>query len=110
MAGVANEAVFQGFVQVAKCVLSLSKMSKDGSWERMWYSLLAQYKSLLDMSSVQLDGTHTPAKRGGEGVGYQGRKKSKTTNMLILTDNQGIPLVCSDPVAGNQHDSYKLVE
>ncbi len=26
------------------------------------------------MSSVQLDGSHTPAKRGGQAVGYQGGK------------------------------------
>ena len=60
------------------------------------------------MSSVQLDGTHTPTKRGGSAVGYQGRKKCKTSNMLILTDNQGIPLACSDPVSGNHNDAYEL--
>ena len=62
------------------------------------------------MSSIQLDGTHTFAKRGGEAVGYQGRQKGKTTNMLIITDNQGIPLACSDPMAGNHHDSFDLVK
>ena len=86
------------------------KWSKDGSWEKAWQTLLEKHKSLLDMSSIQLDGTHTPAKRGGQAVGYQGRKKSKTPNMLILTDNQGIPIACSDPVAGNHHDSYELVQ
>jgi len=30
--------------------------------------------------------------------------------MLILTDSNGIPLVCSDPVAGNHNDAYDLVE
>lgn len=34
------------------------------------------------MSVVNLDGTHTPAIRGGEAVEYQGRKKCKTSNML----------------------------
>ena len=86
------------------------KWSKDGSWERVWIILLEKYKSTLDLSSIQLDGTHTPAKRGGQAVGYQGRKKCKTSNMLILTDNQGIPLACSGPVSGNHNDAYKLVE
>jgi len=86
------------------------KWSKDGSWERLWVFLLDKYKCLLDMSSIQLDGTHTPTKRGGEAVAYQGRKKSKTSNMLIITDSQGIPLACSEPIAGNHNDAFKLVE
>jgi len=86
------------------------KWSKDGSWERVWSILLENHKGLLDMSSIQLDGTHTPTKRGGGAVGYQGRKKSKTSNMLIMTDSRGTPLACSDPVAGNHNDAYKLEE
>lgn len=71
--------------------------------------MLNKYKHLLDLSSIQLDGTHTPTKRGGEAVAYQGRKKSKTSNMLILTDNRGMPLACSDPIAGNHNDAFELV-
>jgi transposase len=84
------------------------KWSKDGSLERMWNKLLENHKHLLDLSSIQLDGTHTPAKRGGEAVAYQGRKKCTTSNMLIITDNQGIPLACSEAVAGNHNDAYNL--
>ena len=65
-------------------------------------------KRYLDMSSVQLDGSHTPVKRGGIAVAYQGRKKAKTTNMLFLTDQQGIPLACSQPVAGNHNDLFEI--
>lgn len=86
------------------------KWSKNGSWERVWNNILQNHKHLLDMSSIQLDGTHTPAKRGGNSVAYQGRKKSKTTNTLIITDSQGIPLACSDPIAGNHNDAFKLVK
>jgi transposase len=43
-----------------------NKRSKDNSWKRMWINLLSIEKSKLDISSVQLDGSHTPAKRGGE--------------------------------------------
>ena len=55
-----------------------NKWSKDGSWKHLWFSLLNIHRSKLDMSSVQLDGSHTPAKRGGEGVAYQKRKSCKT--------------------------------
>lgn len=85
-----------------------SKWSKDGSWHRMWIELLRHHKKILDMSSIELDGSHTPAKRGGEAVSYQGRKKSKTSNMLFLTDRQGIPLACSDPIPGNHNDLFEI--
>lgn len=34
---------------------------KDGSWKTMWLNVLRRNKHLLDCSSVQLDGSHTPA-------------------------------------------------
>ena len=86
------------------------KWCKDGSWSRVWSNILKRHKKELDMSSIQLDGTHTPTKRGGQAVGYQGRKKCKTSNMLILTDCQGIPLACSDPISGNHNDAFELVD
>ncbi len=84
------------------------KWSKDGSWKRMWTSLLSMNKSKLDMSSIQLDGSHTPAKRGGQAVAYQNRKKAKTTNALFLTDKQGIPLTMSQPIDGNHNDLFEI--
>ena len=57
---------------------------------------------------MDLDGSHTPALRGGEQVDYQGRKKRKTTNLLYLTDRQGLPLAISEPVAGNHSDLYNI--
>lgn len=86
------------------------KWCKDGSWGRVWGYLLHKYRHSLDMSSIQLDGTHTPVKRGGQAVAYQGRKKSKTSNMLILTDSRGIPLACSKPIDVNQNDAFELVQ
>jgi len=81
---------------------------KDGSWENLKKGLFDKYKNRLDLSCIQLDGSHTPVKRGGESFGYQGRKKCKTTNMLFVCDNQGIPIACSQPIAGNHHDTFKL--
>ena len=85
-----------------------NKWSKDGSWEKLSMILLNENKAYLDMSSVQLDGSHTPAKRGGEAVGYQARKKCKTTNSLFLTDKRGIPLAMSTPVSGNHNDLFDI--
>ena len=64
---------------------------------------------LIGFVKYPVDGTHTPAKRGGEAVAYQGRTKAKTSNMLILTDSQGIPLTCSGPVEGNHNEAFNLV-
>jgi transposase len=99
---------FRGKYGWASVYHHFQKWSKDGSWEKVWGILLEKNKCLLDMSSVQLDGTHTPTKRGGEAVGYQGRKKSKTSNMLILTDSKGIPLACSEAMSGNHNDAFEL--
>ena len=62
------------------------------------------------MSSVDLDGSHTPALRGGSQVAYQGRKKKKTTNALFLTDRQGIPIAKSDSISFKEFcNSMKFV-
>jgi len=74
----------------------------------MWTELLKLNKAILDMSSIQIDGSHTPAKRGGEEVAYQKRKSCKTTNLIFLTDKLGIPLAVSDPIAGNHHDLFEI--
>ena len=61
-----------------------NKWSKDGSFKDAWVNLLSCNKVYLDLSSTQFDGSHTPAKRGGEAVGYQGRKATKTSVILIV--------------------------
>ena len=84
------------------------KWSRNGEWGKVWGIVLKRYKSFLDMSSVDLDGSHTTALRGGECCGYQGRKKRKTTNAIYVTDRQGIPLVMSTPVSGSHNDVYNI--
>lgn len=85
-----------------------NKWSASGVWLSCYKRLLKDYRAKLDLSLINFDGTHSPAKRGGEAVGYQGRKKCKTTNMLILTDRQGVPIGWSEPISGQHHDSYQL--
>ena len=66
-----------------------NKWSKDGSFQRVWLNLLSKKKRKLDMSCVQLDGSHTRCRQKGESTGYQARKKSVTTNSIFLCDNKG---------------------
>lgn len=84
------------------------KWVKDGSWMRAWEKLTSAYKHLLDLSTAQFDGTHSLAKRGGSAVGYQRRKRGKTTNILLLTDRNGIVVAAGIPVAGNHHDVFEI--
>ena len=67
--------------------------------------ILSRHRSFLDMSSVDLDGSHTTTLHGGECCGYQGRKKRTTTN---VTDRQGIPLAMSTPVSGSHNDLHNI--
>lgn len=81
---------------------------KDGTWKRVWIALLKENKKVLDLSSMQLDGSQSPAKKQGEAVGYQGRKKARTTNALFLCDNNGQPLAMATPQAGHHNDLYEV--
>jgi transposase len=82
----------------------------DGSLLQLWTDLLQTYKKYLDLSSIQLDGSHTIAKGGGQAVDFQTRKKAKTTNMLYIADNQGILIAVSPPIEGNHNDLYAIKE
>ena len=86
------------------------KWSRNGEWEKVWGIILHRYRFFLGMSSVELDGSHTTALRGGERCGYQVRKKRKTTNAIYVTDSQGIPLAMSTPVSGSHNDVYNISE
>lgn len=79
-------------------------------FKTIWLRFAQKMKDYFDLKMINIDGSHTPAKRGGEAVAYQKRKKAKTTNMLFITDNQGNFLACCEPIVGNHHDSYNLIE
>lgn len=61
------------------------------------------------MTLLNLDGSDAIAKKGGESVAYQGRKKAKTSNLLPITDAQGYVLASTGIVAGNHHDAFDLI-
>lgn len=65
-------------------------------------------KDDLDFSEITLDGSHAIAKKGGESVAYQGRKRAKTTNILPLTDANGFMVATTPLVAGNHNDAFEL--
>ena len=103
------KAIFTEKVLTWQCVYyHFREWVKDGSWIKVWITLLSCHKGSLDLSCIQLDGSHTPCKRGGESVGYQGRKKSKTTNSLYISDNQGQMLACATPQEGQHNDLFDI--
>lgn len=103
------KALFSDFILSWQSVYyHYRKWCKTDVWKQSWTKILHKYKPLLDLSSSDLDGSHTRALKGGEEVAYQKRKKSKTTNALYLTDRQGLPLAMSEPVSGNHHDLFDI--
>lgn len=84
------------------------KWSRDGSLKRLWEHSILMIKDDLDVSNVNLDGSHAIAKKGGEDVAYQPRKRAKTSNILPLTDRNGYIIASTGIVAGNQHDAFEL--
>jgi transposase len=81
-----------------------NQWSKQGIWQKVWVSLLSAHKKHLDMSTIQLDGTQTRCYKARQSSGYQSRKADQSTNLLFLSDNQGVLLALSDPVSGQHHE------
>ena len=84
------------------------KWSRDGSLARVWQHSLEVIRDDLDLRQLNLDGSHALAKKGGESVAYQGRKKAKTSNILPMIDGQGFILACTGILAGNHNDAFNL--
>ncbi len=84
------------------------RWAADGSLRKVWTGLLKSRRRLLDLSSVQLDGSQAVCKNGGEHVGYQARKAARSCNSLFLADSKGLMLACSQPVSGTRHDLFEI--
>ncbi len=84
------------------------KWSRDGSLKRVWQHSIDKVRPLLDLSELNLDGSHSIAKKGGESVAYQGRKKAKTSNILPIFDKIGYVLASTGILAGNHNDAFNL--
>ncbi len=84
------------------------KWSADRSLERVWEQSIETVREDLNLAQLNLDGSHALAKKGGESVAYQHRKRAKTSNILPITDAQGYVLASTGIVAGNHHDAFDL--
>lgn len=84
------------------------KWSRDGSLEQVFAHSILSIRDQIDTHHLNLDGSHAPAKKGGEAVAYQGRKKAKTSNVLSISDANGFILATTGIVAGNHNDAFEL--
>ena len=88
--------------------LHFAKWSRDGSLKKVWHHSILTIQDDLNLSELNLDGTHTLAKKGGQSVAYQRRKKGKTSNILPIMDGQGFIVASTGIIAGNHNDTYNL--
>lgn len=85
-----------------------ARWSRDGSFKRVWQQSIRMVHDQLDLSELNLDGTHCLAKKGGESVAYQGRKKGKTCNILPIMDKHGHVVASTGLIAGQHNDAFNL--
>jgi DDE superfamily endonuclease len=88
--------------------LHFARWSRDGSFKRVWYHSILTVRDNLDLSELNLDGTHCLAKKGGELVAYQGRKKAKTCNILPIMDKHGYVVASTGILSGEHNDAFNL--
>ena len=88
--------------------LHFAKWSRDGSLKKVWHQSILTIQDYLNLSELNLDGTHTLAKKGGQSVAYQRRKKGKTSNILPIMDGNGYVVASTGIIAGNHNDAYNL--
>ena len=85
------------------------RWSKMGVFEQLFKTVLEIQKDKLDTEVLNLDGTHSLAKKSGDAIAYQHRKKGRTSNTLIMTDGRGIPIAVGDILSGNHNDLFEIV-
>ncbi len=85
-----------------------STWSADGSLERVWQHSIVSIQADLDWRQMNLDGSHAVAKKGGESVAYQARKRAQPSNILPITDRHGYIVASTGIVAGNHNDAFNL--
>jgi len=74
----------------------------------VWQQSILTIQNELNLSELNLDGTHTLAKKGGQSVAYQRRKKGKTSNILPIMEGNGYIVASTGIIAGNHNDAYNL--
>jgi len=84
------------------------KWNAAACFEQIWQHSIALIQNELECQHLNLDGSHAIAKKGGESVVYQHRKRAKTSNILPITDANGYIIASTGIVAGNHHDAFNL--
>jgi hypothetical protein len=95
-------------ISYAAVYLHFAQWCRDESFKHLWQQSIRTIRDDLDLSELNLDGTHCLAKKGGESVAYQGRKKGKTCNILPIMDKHGSVVASTGIIAGNHNDAYNL--
>lgn len=83
-------------------------MEQGRQSRKVWQGSIVTLSEQLNLSEMNLDGSHAIAKKGGESVAYQGRKKAKTTNILPITDGHGFIIASTGLMADNHNDAFNL--
>jgi transposase len=76
--------------------------------KKVWQHSILTIQDDLNLSSLNLDGSHSLAKKGGPSVAYQGRKRGKTSNILPIMDAKGYIVASTGIIAGNHNDAFNL--
>ena len=74
------------------------KWSRNGEWEKVWGIVLHRYRSFLDMSCVELDGSHTTALRGGSAVAIKDARKGRRPMPYMSLTAREYRLPCPLPL------------
>jgi hypothetical protein len=74
----------------------------------VWTGSIETISEEIDISEVSLDGTHTVAKKGGESVAYQKRKRAKISNSLPIVDAKGYIIASTGIIPGNHNDLFNI--
>ena len=64
-----------------------------------------QIRNRLDLSVLHGDGTTTPAKKGGDNIGYSGHKHFMGEKVIAITDRHGNVLSAHITAPGNKNES-----
>ena len=86
------------------------KWSNDESFEYVFKASIVAILMHINVEEINLDGTHTLAKKGGEKVDYQHRKRGNTSNIFPVTDKNGNVIGYLSLLPGNHNDAYELKE
>jgi hypothetical protein len=71
---------------IAEVLRAFNPLRTRGRLFDRLHSILS-IREQIDTHHLNLDGSHAPAKKGGEAVAYQGTKKAKTSKILPIKES-----------------------